>query len=459
MLKSTSLKHGVLKYLPITPVNGRGLLLFVFFCLPVLIFAQSKKELEDKRKKIIRDIETTQRMIKKTAASKEATYDKFLALQSQIESRETLIQTIQDEIAASDEAVARNQSVIAALNEDIARMEEEYGRTIRSAFRRKTLSNPLLYLLSAESLNQAFRRWLFLRKYDQFRRSQALAIRATREMLAQKIASIEAARIEKQELLGAMQGQKATLTVELTDKNELLTNLGKDEERLKSDLQKKQTAHEALNKAIEHVIEDEVRRRVEEARKTKAAAPPPAPVKTEPAPSKPAPITNTKPKSSDSKPANNTASTELPTTPEGSEDSETFDFRRNKGKLPWPVESGFIARGFGRQKHPTIKTIEITNNGIDIRTEEGAAVRAIAGGRVAGVEFIPGHDYTVIIQHGDYYTVYSNLAATNLSKGQMVKGRQSIGQVSTNAITGTSELHFELWQGKDRMNPAAWIKK
>ena len=122
--------------------------------LPVLVYAQSKKELEEKRKKIIRDIQSTERMIKKTAQTKEATYDRYLALQSQIESREALIQNLQEEIVAAEDGIMRNQTVIAALSNDVTKMREEYGRTVRNAFRRKTLSNPFLYILSAESLNR-----------------------------------------------------------------------------------------------------------------------------------------------------------------------------------------------------------------------------------------------------------------------------------------------------------------
>ncbi len=424
-----------------------GLLLAFALFLPFLALAQSKKELEDKRKKIIRDIQSTERMIKKTAKTKEATYDRYLALQSQIESREALIQNLQEEIVAVEDGIARNQEVIASLHSDVMKMREEYGRTIRNAYRRKTLSNPLLFILSAESLNQAFRRWLFLRKYDQRRREQSEAIRFTQTMLSKKTANLEETRLEKENLLISMQGQKSTLTGELTEKNAMLKDLGKDEMRLKSDLEKKQAAHEALNNAIEGVIKEEVRKRVEEAR-SKPKAPTPTPEK----PAVEAPVSSA-PKPAKAKPSGVEAK------PRADEDNISFNFRKSKGRLPWPVENGFISRSFGTQKHPTLKNIEITNNGIDIRTEEGAAVRCVADGKIAGVQFVPGHDYMVIVQHGDYYTVYTNLASTSLSKGDDVKAKQSIGQVSTNNITGTSELHFEVWQQKERMNPAFWIKK
>lgn len=436
--------------------NTTGIrILLLLLLLPAVMLAQSKKELEEKRKKIIRDITTTERMIKKTAQTREATYDKYLALQSQIESREKLIRNIQDEVAAADETLLRNENVIVSLTQDIEQMQQEYGKMVRNAYRRKSISNPLLYILSAESLNQAFRRWLFLRKYDRFRKQQADAIAATRAMLAEKIKSIRETRLEKEELLISLQGQKATLSNDLVQKDETLKFLTKDESRLKQDLQKKQVAHEQLNRSIENVIQEEVRKRAEESRRTQpvAAAPAPAP----PVANKPA---NQAGKTGNTAVAAKTNSASEPALkPEAAEDNQSFTFRRNKGRLPWPVESGFISRGFGKQQHPTIKTISITNNGIDIRTEESATVRAVHEGIVAGVQFIPGHDYTVIIQHGDYYTVYTNLAETNLSKGDQVRSKQIIGKVSHNPITGASELHFELWHQKERINPVGWIKK
>lgn len=435
-----------------------ALLLLVLF--PMSVFSQSKKELEDKRKKIIRDIQSTERMIQKTAKTREATYDRYIALQNQIESREHLIQTIGAELSAADQGMARNSVVVQSLTEDITRMQNDYGRTLRAAYRRKSLSNPLLYLFSAESLNEAFQRWLFLRKYDRFRKQQAEAIEFTRNMLAKRNQELEQTRIEKENLLVSLQGQKNSLTNESAEKNEILKDLSKDEDRLKQDLQKKQTAHEALNQTIERVIQEEVRKQVEEARRTKPTPPPPspAPVPASPQPKpaqRPAPASEPpKPQPAQPKPAPENA-------PEiqADDDGLSIVFRQNRGRLPWPVEDGFIARGFGRQKHPTLKNIEITNNGIDIRTNESAAVRAIYEGVAAGVQFIPGHDYTVIIRHGNYYTVYSNLGETSLSKGDVVRSKQVIGRVSNNPITGASELHFELWRQKERLNPAIWIKK
>lgn len=413
------------------------LLVAIFLC-PAYAFSQSKKELEDKRKKLMRDIEVTNNLLKKTTKTKEATYDRYIALQKQIERREKLITNIEAEIVFAERGITRNAAVLESLNRDIEKMQDEYGRMVRSAFRQRVLSNPLLYILSADNLNQAFRRWLFMRKYDSFRKKQADAIADTREMLSKKVSSLEDTRREKETLLLSLRSQKTILTTELSDKDNLLKSLSQDESRLKIDLEKKQAAHEALNKAIERIIQDEINRRTAESRNRPAATP--------------------------SQPKSNTATTPspnaaAPTAAPEVQDNLSRAFQQKRGQLPWPVEGGFVARTFGRQKHPTLKNIEITNNGIDIRTEENAAVRAVYDGFVAGVQYIPGHDYTVIIQHGNYYTVYSNLVETSVAKGDEVRGRQIIGRVSTNVVTGASELHFEVWNQKERMNPEGWIRK
>jgi septal ring factor EnvC (AmiA/AmiB activator) len=269
-------------------------------------------------------------------------------------------------------------------------------------------------------------------------------------MLSKRIKELEQTRIEKENLLVYLQGQRSTLTSEMVDKNNLLKGLEQNESKLRQDLQEKQQAHENLNQAIEKVIQEEVRKRVEEARRTKPAVPVSPPPKTE------APIVSTN-KETAVAPKTKSNVNALPAT--ANEDVSSSAFRLKRGKLPWPVDNGFISRGYGPQKHPTLKNIEITNNGIDIRTDESADVVAVAEGIVAGVQFIPGHDYTVILQHGDYYTVYSNLSVTRLGKGDRIAAKQMIGKVSSNPITGSSELHFELWHEKERMNPATWIRK
>lgn len=449
-----------------------GLIVLCGLLQPATLIAQNKKNLEDKRKKLTKEIEITSKLLDKTKQNKSAVYERFLTLQNQIERREDLIQTIENEIVESENIITRNTGVIAALNEDVSKMRAEYGQILRTSFRLKALNNPLMFLLSAENLNQAYRRWIFLRNYNKYRVGQAEAIAFTQSILSKKIISLGLEKTEKEQLLMEMQGQKGTLTTELTDKNTMLQTLSTDEAKLRSELEEKQKTKAALDNSIERTIAEEERKKdeitVAKNKKKAAASPPPKPANPVPKPVNPAPKepdiptkTEEKPPKPTTEPAPKSPKVVAPEVPEivvEEEDVTSQSFQKLRGRLPWPVDGGFIARAYGKQKHPTLKNIEITNNGIDIRSSEEAPVRSVFEGKVAGVQYIPGHDYTVIIQHGNYYTVYSNLSETNLSKGDVVGAGSLVGKVSTNPISGAAELHFELWREKERLNPASWIK-
>lgn len=438
-----------------------GAMLILLAMLPQFATAQNKNSLEEKRKKLTREIEITNKLLNKTKQNKSAAYDQYVTLQSQIERRESLIETIDNEINEAEESISRNSAVIEALNADIQRMKEEYGKTLRIAFRRKQLSNPLMYILSAENLNQAFRRWLFLRKYNRFRMGQADAINFTRDILSKKLNALEQAKTANEQLRLELSGQRGALTNELSDKDSLLKSLNQNEEKLLADLKEKQAAKTALDNSIERIIVADVRKKEEaeatkkraeaEKKQTAAAKPPPSITEEKKAPAK------TEPPVKLNQPPPTSKTTPVPAELE-TEEAVSNAFKKQKGRLPWPVSDGIVTRSYGRQKHPTLKNIDITNNGIDIRTTDDAPVKSIFEGKVAGVQFIPGHDYTVIIQHGNYYTVYSNLSQTTLNKGDHVGAGMQIGTVSTNPISGAAELHFELWKEKERMNPSSWIK-
>ena len=140
-------------------------------------------------------------------------------------------------------------------------------------------------------------------------------------------------------------------------------------------------------------------------------------------------------------------------------ESLSKSFAGNKGRLPWPVKKGFLTGRFGVQQHPTIKSVKISNNGVDISTEKGAEVYAVFDGKVVSVQYIPGFQYVVIIQHGTYYTVYARLEEVKVKKDDTVKTRSVIGVVNTDAIANTTEIHFEVWRDKQRLDPETWISK
>jgi len=383
------------------------------------IYAQSRRELEDKRKSLLRDIDKTSTQLDKTKATKAANLNRFLALQSQIKKRRQVITTLQDEIEHAEAGILRAQEVTAALSKDIEQLKKDYGALLRQAHRTRQNQSGLLFLFSASGFNDAFQRWQYLRQYERHRRRQATLIQETRAALHARTEQLERRIEEKQRLLGTQQQQRELLDREMEDKDRTIQVLKKDESKLAAQLEKHQKSHQKLNDAIEWVIRDEVSKKKQAARNPESlknfSAKTPAEVEREDAIS---------------------------------------PFSKKKGKLPWPVAGGSVIRKFGQQPHPTLKNVQITNNGIDIRAGSKATVTAVFEGKVVGVQFIPGYKNTVVVQHERYYTVYSNLQEVSVSKGDQLNAGQTIGNLSSES----PELHFEVWREKERLNPASWIQ-
>lgn len=406
-----------------TSVNKSGMLhrcgwliLFLIVLLvPLTASGQSRQSLEAKRKQLLQEIKTTNTQLEKTKKSKATTFDQYVTLRSQVQNRQMLIENYTLEIAHTDSAIVNASNVIESLKEDQERLKEDYAAMLRVAYRMKLNDNGLQFIFSAKSFNDAYKRWQYLRQYERYRKNQAYLIEQTQITLEKKVVQLEEDRNEKISLLEQTREQKQVVGREMNEMNSLLSKLKGDEKKLLSELRTQQKAHDDLNNAIERIIQAEMERKRKAARTSAGIA----------------------------------------TAPSSGSDRLSGVFSQNKGNLPWPVKKGNITGYFGRQDHPTIKGIKITNNGIDIRTSKGAAVNAIFEGKVAGTQYIPGYKHTVIIQHGNYYSVYSNLQQIFVKRNDIIKSGQRVGVVGTK----TPDLHFEIWQEKTRQNPVDWIRK
>jgi septal ring factor EnvC (AmiA/AmiB activator) len=396
-------------------------LFFLFLFLPLSLFSQQRKELLEQQKRLRNDIRLTSNLLKETQKNREATLERFLALQRQIKARKQLINSIQREIQILTSNIERSSEVVESLTSDVMRLKEEYGALLRSAYRQKLNQSDLLFLFSAGSFNEAYRRWQYLKQYDAYRQKQARLILDTQNMLHSKITTLDSTKVKLLQKLDNVKRQAYLMESEISQKDELLQSLENDEARLAANLEAKEQENSRLSDAIERIIRTEMAQRRKSERNN----------------------TNFPNVDRDAVPVENLGNA----------------FYKNKGKLPWPVKNGVVTGKFGRQTHPTIKSIEISNNGIDIQTDKNADVRAVFGGEVAGVQFIPGFDYMVIVKHGNYYTVYSNLKEVFVKNGENVKIRTSIGKVSTDSKTNASEVHFEIWKEKNRLNPSDWIAR
>jgi septal ring factor EnvC (AmiA/AmiB activator) len=385
---------------------------------PLALNAQSAADLKAKREQLLAEIKENTGRLTNTRRNKAATIEQLAIIQEQIGKRQMLITTLQQEISFTDASIARSTDVAAALEGDIERLHLEYSQLLRAAYRARLQNSWLTFLLSSRSFNEAFRRWQYLRQYQRFRSRQARLIAATQISLQNRLKQLSKRRQEKEDLLRTEQNQQQAISKEKNAQDLLLGRLKKDESAILTKIAEQERAREELNEAIESSIASEMAkvRRIERANRSTTTS--------------------------------STTASASPSITAG------VAFSGLRGKLPWPV-SGTIVKKFGRQPHPTVKGVEISNNGIDIQVTGATDVKTVAEGVVVSTHFVPGYRNMVLVRHGDYYTVYSNLETVSVSSGTQLSAGQVIGQITTQA----SDLHFEVWRQKERLNPEGWISK
>jgi len=366
------------------------------------------------------------------------------ALNKKLSDRMRLINTIQTEINLLSSTITTNSKRIQELQSDLTRMRETYARLVKRAYMNRNQRSALLLFFSAQNIQQAYKRLYYLKTYTTYRKEQAKQIQYAQNELSGKMQVLRTDLNSKQALLGSEEQEKQELSKEKKEQETTLSKLQKKEKTLKKELIKKEAAKKKLDSEIRKVIEREIakERAAVKAREAKAAK-----------------TTASKPKASDpAKPAEKkpAAAPEIKMTPETAALSGKFE--ANQGKLPWPVDKGAITETFGTHAHPVLKGITTYNNGIDIATSKNAPVKAIYDGEVMGVVSIPGSGDAILIKHGEYLTVYSNLGRVVVEKGQKVKTGTVIGNAGEND-EGVTEAHLEIWKGKTKLNPALWIAR
>lgn len=416
--------------------------LLTFLLLLGSVNAQtSRKELENRKKKLQKEIDETDKLIKATRKDKNASLSQLKILNRKLDSRKKLIRTIQSEMNNINSSIQTTGDKIKTLETDVARLKASYGNLIRRAYLNRNRESVLMMLYSSEDLTQAYKRLYYLRKYNQYRREQANILQLAGKELSDKQKELKINLSQKRDLLGAEEKQERELTKEKSEQQSTLNSLSKKEKKLKSDLQKKLKEKKKLDSAIQRIIEKEIALERERAR-AKAKAEAEAARKKAIAEGKPVPAET---------------ESEYRVTPETKALSGKFE--ANKGKLPWPVSRGVITESFGTHAHPVLKGITTNNNGIDIATNAGATVKVIFDGEVTGVISIPGSNRAVIVKHGEYLSVYSNLSSVSVSKGDKVGTGAPVGVADSDGDSGKGEAHLEIWKGKAKLNPEDWIAR
>lgn len=391
-------------------------LVVLFFLFDSPLGAQSLSELQQKKESAAREIEMTSQLLSQIQQQENASLNRLQLINNNIAQRNKLISGLNGEIMLYKEFISNNQLVISMVTDDLEKMKAEYASLIRLTYISYNSGNPLLFLLSADNINQAYRRLLYMKRYASVRSRQAEAMEHLQLLLDEKTKQLEEQTQKNRQLLEESREEARKLAQEKTKQNQEVQELKSRQRDLKQKLEQQRRIEHQLEREIQSIIE-------EEARKKRAAG--------EPAYS---------------------------LTPEQKLVGENF--AQNRLRLPWPVERGVITERFGVHRHPVLEKVQVRNNGINIATEPGARARAVFNGEISRVFGITGGNSAVIIRHGSYLSVYSNLREVTVKTGDKVSTRQSIGTVYTDTDDGNKTiLKFQIWHENQKLNPEEWLGK
>jgi septal ring factor EnvC (AmiA/AmiB activator) len=397
---------------------SKYLLILVVCFFSLTMFGQKKADLEKKRDELVEQIKYTNSLISATRTNQKLTQNQLKILAEQIRLRRELINTINAEMSDLNVAISENQLLIEEQKNELESLKAEYAKMVLFAYQNRNSYDKLMFIFASGVFNQAYKRLKYLQQYSSYRKRQAQIIEEKRLAYELKIDELNLRKKEKQRLLLDQTREKNRLDLDKSEQNTALGKLKKEERQLKRKLRDQEKDKEKLNKEIQRIIIAEIEA---EKRKNKGV---------------------------------------FSLSPEAKKLSDKFV--QNKGKLPWPVEKGVITGYFGKQKHPILKQITIDNNGIDISTSPGAKVLSVFNGEVISIFTISGAGQSVMVSHGAYRVVYTNLQHVYVSKGDKVKVQEAIGKVLTDADKKT-EAHIEIWKisnaGVNKENPQHWLLK
>jgi septal ring factor EnvC (AmiA/AmiB activator) len=407
------------------------ILLLISSLMPNAGEAQSRKQLEAKRKKMQRVIAEQRKALSSTQKEKTVTLDKLNSLNQIIQQRQVVIKNLGVEIRSVNYELSQKQKFLDSLTKEHDLQKLKLKKTIVKAYKTRKSGREIAFVFSSKSIAQAMRRWKYIRKISGYRRHQISTIVAQAQSLGKTINQLESVKQEKSVLMGENEKESKELEVDKQSKQTLVKQLSGREEELRDRIRDNEKAIARLNNEISRLIA----REIEAERKRKARA------------------VSSSAKSRSGKTGN--AEKENTLSPQARAIGGAFS--KNRGNLPWPVERGFISQSFGVHEHPDLEGITTVNNGVDITSPRGALASAVFEGTVSAILNIPGQGQAVLLNHGDFFTVYSHLSVVLVEKGQVIRMNQHIGKVMTDE-DGKAVLQFQVWHGQEKQNPQSWLK-
>ena len=400
--------------------------------------AQSRAELEQQRKQKEQEIATLKKRLSETGAKERKTLAYLSDLNELIRQRQSLINTLQNQLNAITLHIGEESDIVSALDSDVANLKKDYAKLLYYMYKNRRSVNMVSFVFAAHSFNEALKRLEFVRFYTSYREEQVELIEKTEASLASRIKDLKTEEASKKEVLAKLDEEEKSLESNKHEQNVLMHRLQGDEKKIRRQLQEQQRIANRLDKAIRNSIAKEI---AESNRKARAANKTPNTTKENGRTSK-----------------NPPSKEELAPTPEMAELSARF--AENRSRLPWPVDNGAIIEHFGVHEHPTLARVTVNCNGVVIKTPAGSKARCVFGGKVTAVITIPGANNAVIVNHGNYFTVYSNLDKVFVHTGEKLTVRQEIGSVGVDKITGESQVELEIWKAPDeKLDPEKWLMR
>ena len=414
-----------------------GLLLLLALLCVTGGYAQkkTKESLQKQINALQKEIETANKLLKETSKNKEVTLNQVTLLDKKIQNRQKLINAYNEQIKVLDESIRQGERNINKLNGELKTLRGEYSKMIQFAYRNRSHYDQLEFFFASEDFNQAMRRMRYIQQFTDARKTKMDQIATAKKKVRDEVESNRKAREEQAALLAEEKAQQEAMKKEKEELNSQVAQLKKKEGSIQQNIKDKQAQAKKFQKQIDDIIAEEIRlaneRAAAEAKKNKEK-------------NKKSSTTTTK-------------SDKMALTP--SEKILSTSFSANKGKLPWPVERGVISSSYGKHTSAVSSKVTVTNNGIDIATSENAKARCVFEGVVVSVVKPSASNIGVIIRHGDYFTVYSQLDEVYVNRGDKVTTKQNIGKIHTDRSEGKTEVHFELRHGTETLNPSQWLAK
>lgn len=430
---------------------------FIFIIVSFFASAQSKSEkLKNEQKQLEKNIANTKLLLEKTKSSKASSFNELQLLNNQIAYREQLVNNYDNQIRGAEYKIKEKQAQVDRLNDEMQELKDQYKKLLLYAYKHRNKYGKMMFIFSSDSYYEAVKRSKYLEKIQDLVQKQFLVIEQHKKMIASEVKAIETERNHKMVMLDEKKAEREKILIDQQKQQQVYQNLKSQEAqilaKLREEEQRKINLKAQINAAIKKEIAEAEAKRLKaekEAKKKESATKSKTSTGTSTAPVKETPSTPSKSVES------------LPETKESIALSKSFE--GNRGKLPWPVEKGSITEGYGKNPHPSIPGVFTNNNGVDISAPKNAQVRAVFSGEVTSIMNIPGSGKVVIIKHGNYRTVYSNLNSTFVSVGSIVSTKQVIGSLVSTEGQSLSTSHFEIHQVVDNsvtsLNPSLWLSR